>query len=95
MLTLTDLKSLSNLKKQHTNLHHLQFLRICQISWSWLVAYDIGLDVNVRPVDQPLLDILQHLLHHGVKGPQLSSCTQMHRQVSVESSYQTFKTTLT
>lgn len=46
----------------------------------------------MRPVDQPLLHILQHLLHHCVKGPQLSSCTEMYREVPLESNYQKLKT---
>lgn len=63
--------------KQHSfsgheaHLHHLEFLRIGQIPRSRVVAYDIGVYVNVGPVNQPLLDILQHLLHHCIKGPQL------------------------
>lgn len=41
-----------------TYLHHLQFLRIGQIPRSWFISCDISLDVNVSPIDQPLLNIL-------------------------------------
>lgn len=57
-------------------LHHLQFLRVGQVSGGRVVAQDISLDVDVRSVDQPLLDILQHLFHHCIEGPQLTSYTE-------------------
>lgn len=60
------------------HLHHFQFFRISQITWSWVVTCDISLDVNVSPVDQPLLNVLQHLLHHGIKGTQLGSYKTEH-----------------
>ena len=63
-----------------TCLHHLELLRVGQIPWSWVVARDISLDVNVSPVDQPLLDILQHLLHHCIKSPQLSGYINAHKR---------------
>lgn len=66
-------------------LHHLQLLRIGQIPRSWFVASDISLDVNVGPVDQPLLNVLQHLLHHCVKGTQLCDCRKMRQEVSFQS----------
>lgn len=59
--------------KLRLHLHHFQLVRIGEVAGRGLVAGDVGLDVNVRPVDKALLHILQHLLDTSCKRTQLFS----------------------
>lgn len=61
------------MKKLRLYLHHFQLVRIGEIAGRRLVAGDVGLDVNVCPVDKALLYILQHLLDSSCKRTQLFS----------------------
>jgi hypothetical protein len=52
-------------------LHHFQFLRVRQISGNGLVSDDIILNVDVGPINQPLLHIRKELQNGAVKCSEL------------------------
>lgn len=54
-------------------LHHFQLVRIGEIARRRLVAGDVSLNVNMRPIDKALLHIFQHLLDTRCKCTQLLS----------------------
>lgn len=52
-------------------LHHFQFLRVRQISGNGFVSDDIILNVDVGPINQPLLHIRKELQNGAVKRSEL------------------------
>lgn len=54
--------------QQIADLHHVEFLRISEVTTGRIVVENFSVDEDVRPVYQPLLNILQHLRTNLLEG---------------------------